>query len=85
MQENYYSWSSWVKRLSKSEIRKMKENMRKTPLVQEKSEKYHNIEVEKAEDLLNQIEEDKITIKPTKKSEEKKVWWVKKIYNYLFW
>jgi hypothetical protein len=35
--------------------------------------------------LLNQIEEDKITIKPTKKSEEKKVWWVKKIYNYLFW
>ena len=85
MQENYYSWSNWVKRLSKSEIRKMKENMRKTPLVQEKSEKYHNIEIEKAEDLLNQIEEDKVTIQPTKKSEEKKVWWVKKIYNYLFW
>ncbi len=85
MQENYYSWSSWVKRLSKSEIRKMKENMRKTPLVQEKSEKYHSIEVKKAEDLLNQIEENNEIIKPTKKSEEKKVWWAKKIYNYLFW
>jgi hypothetical protein len=33
----------------------MKENMQKTPLVQEKSNKYHRLEEEKAENLLNSI------------------------------
>jgi hypothetical protein len=33
----------------------MKENMQKTPLVQEKSNKYHRIEEEKAENLLKSI------------------------------
>jgi hypothetical protein len=33
----------------------MKENMQKTPLIQEKSKKYHRLEEEKAEDLLNTI------------------------------
>ena len=36
----------------------MKENMQKTPLVQEKSNKYHRLEEEKAEKLLNNIVEE---------------------------
>ena len=55
MSEQYYWWWNSVRRLSRSEIRKMKENMQKTPLVQEKSNKYHRIEEEKAENLLKSI------------------------------
>jgi hypothetical protein len=33
----------------------MKENMQKTPLVQEKSNRYHRLEEEKADNLLNSI------------------------------
>jgi hypothetical protein len=33
----------------------MKENMQKTPLVQEKSKEYHRLEEEKAEKLLTSI------------------------------
>ena len=49
MTEHYYWWWNGVKRLSRAEIRKMKENMQKTPLVQEKANKYHRLEEEKAE------------------------------------
>ena len=55
MTEHYYWWWNGVKRLSRAEIRKMKENMQKTPLVQEKSNKYHRLEEEKAEKLLTTI------------------------------
>ena len=44
MTEHYYWWWNGVKRLSRAEIRKMKENMQKTPLVQEKANKYHRLE-----------------------------------------
>ena len=55
MTEQYYWWWNGVKRLSRAEIRKMKENMQKTPLVQEKSNRYHRLEEEKADNLLNSI------------------------------
>ena len=55
MSEQYYWWWNSVKKLSRSEIRKMKENMKKTPLVQEKSNIYHRLEEEKAENLLKSI------------------------------
>jgi hypothetical protein len=55
----------------------MKENMQKTPLVQEKSNKYHRLEEEKAENLLNSIvnETDNISNDNVniKESEEKKL------------
>lgn len=89
MTEHYYWWWNGVKRLSRAEIRKMKENMQKTPLVQEKSNKYHRLEEEKAENLLNSIvnetdniSKDNVNIK---ESEEKKLWIIDKIKNYLFW
>ena len=45
-----------MKRLSRDEIRKMKENMQKTPLIQKQAEQYHNKESKEAESLLNKIE-----------------------------
>ncbi len=89
MTEHYYWWWNGVKRLSRAEIRKMKENMQKTPLVQEKSNKYHRLEEEKAENLLNSIvnETDNISNDNVniKESEEKKLWLIDKIKKYLFW
>ena len=89
MTEHYYWWWNGVKRLSRAEIRKMKENMQKTPLVQEKSNKYHRLEEEKAENLLNSIVNetdnignDNVNIK---ENEEKKLWLIDKIKKYLFW
>ena len=45
-----------MKRLSRDEIRKMKENMQKAPLIQKQAEQYHNKESKEAEALLNKIE-----------------------------
>lgn len=86
MTEQYYWWSNGIRRLSKTEIRRMKENMQKTPLVQEKSNKYHRIEEEKAEKLLNTIinEQNEEIIKTMEESQEK-VWFIEKIKKYLFW
>ena len=88
MSEQYYWWWNGVKRLSKSEIRRMKENMQKTPLVQEKSNKYHRLEEQKAEKLLNNIvEEINITDnnKVIEENTDKKLWLIEKIKKYLFW
>ena len=89
MTEHYYWWWNGVKRLSRAEIRKMKENMQKTPLVQEKSNKYHRLEEEKAENLLNSIinETDNVGNDniSTKENKEQKLWIIDKIKKYLFW
>ena len=87
MSEQYYWWWNSVRRLSRSEIRKMKENMQKTPLVQEKSNKYHRIEEEKAENLLKSIIDETEQRNDNLKEEEqqKKLWLIQKIKKYLFW
>ena len=87
MSEQYYWWWNSVKKLSRSEIRKMKENMQKTPLVQEKSNKYHRIEEEKAENLLKSIidETEQRNDNLKEEEEQKKLWLIQKIKKYLFW
>lgn len=89
MTEHYYWWWNGIKRLSRAEIRKMKENMQKTPLVQEKSNKYHRLEEEKAEKLLTSIvnEEENISKRLIEKEEKstKKLWLIDRIKKYLFW
>ena len=89
MTEHYYWWWNGIKRLSRTEIRKMKENMQKTPLVQEKSNKYHRLEEEKAEKLLTSIvnEEENISKRVIEKEEKstKKLWLIDRIKKYLFW
>lgn len=85
MQESY-SWVRSIRRLSKTEIKKMKENMQKTPLIQEKSEKYHKKESLEAESLLKEFETS--VAKPQKQSsskKEQKIWFFQKIKTYLFW
>lgn len=56
MQETY-SGSSRRIRLSSREIRKMKENMKKVPEIQKKSDAYHRLESQEADKILNSISE----------------------------
>jgi hypothetical protein len=44
----------------------MKENMQKTPLIQEKSDRYHRKEILEAETILEEIETPSLTIKQEK-------------------
>ena len=87
MSEQYYWWWNSVRKLSRSEIKKMKENMKKTPLVQEKSNIYHRLEEEKAENLLKSIidetEQGSNNIKEYE--EQEKLWLIQRIKKYLFW
>ena len=83
MQESY-NWGKGIRKLSKIEIRKMKENMQKTPLIQEKSDRYHRKEILEAEDILEKIVKPSPVIEQ-KKWEIKKIWFFEKIKAYLFW
>lgn len=83
MQESY-NWGKGIRKLSKIEIRKMKENMQKTPLIQEKSDRYHRKEILEAEDILEKIVKPSPVIEQ-EKWEIKKIWFFKKIKAYLFW
>ncbi len=83
MQESY-NWGKGIRKLSKIEIRKMKENMQKTPLIQEKSDRYHRKEILEAEDILEKIVKPSPVIEQ-EKWEIKKIWFFEKIKTYLFW
>ena len=89
MQESYW-WGGRVKRLSPAQIREMKENMRKVPEIQKKSDLYHRNEELAAEDILaTQLDstlEKKEINKPHLESptEKKKNRWGK-IKSALFW
>ena len=89
MQESYW-WGGRVKRLSASQIRKMKENMRKVPEIQKKSELYHRNDELAAEDILatqlDSTPEKKEVNKPHLESstEKEKTRWGK-IKSALFW
>ena len=87
MSEQYYWWWNSVRKLSRSEIKKMKENMKKTPLVQEKSNIYHRLEEEKAENLLKSIidETEQRNDNLKEENEQKNLWLIQKIKKYLFW
>ena len=89
MQESYW-WGGRVKRLSPSQIRKMKENMRKVPEIQKKSELYHRNEELAAEDILTTQLDSTVENKRIEKTEfepstekEKTRWG--KIKSALFW
>ena len=89
MQESYW-WGGRVKRLSPSQIRKMKENMRKVPEIQKKSELYHRNEELAAEDILATQLDSTVENKRIEKTEfepsiekEKTRWG--KIKSALFW
>lgn len=89
MQESYW-WGGRVKRLSPAQIRKMKENMRKVPEIQKKSELYHRNEELAAEDILATQLDSTLEKKEINKShlesptEKRKTRWGK-IKSALFW
>lgn len=85
MQEHYSWWGS-IRKLSKTEIRKMKENMQKTPLIQEKSDRYHDKEVLEADLLLESVEIQSSSKESHHKPlTPKKIWFFQKLKAYLFW
>lgn len=95
MQE-HYMWNQRVKRLTPAQIRKMKENMKKVPLIQKKAEQYHDSESLLADELLNRYvyEEINQNLDSNKISWEGKITplqdsffkvWKQKIKNFLFW
>lgn len=89
MQESYW-WGGRVKRLSPAQIRKMKENMRKVPEIQKKSDLYHRNEELAAEDILATqldwtVEEKEVNQANLESPTEKtKTRW-EKIKSALFW
>lgn len=85
MQESY-SWGRSIRRLSRAEIKKMKENMQKTPLIQEKSEQYHKKESLEAEALLEKFETSTSKHQEQWSIEKKEnIWFFQKLKAYLFW
>jgi len=50
-----YIWGSYTQNISPQEIKKMKKNMKKVPIIQSKSDRYHLIEEQEAEQLLSKI------------------------------
>ncbi|MDR2540337.1 MAG: hypothetical protein LBD11_00740 [Candidatus Peribacteria bacterium] len=57
MTEQYYSGSQRTKHYSPQQIKKMKENMKKVPKIQEKADQYQKKEEAEAEKLLQQLED----------------------------
>lgn len=50
-----YRWWSYVQRLSPGEIKKMKKNMKKVPIISLKSDIYHKKEEQEAERVLEEL------------------------------
>ena len=50
-----YRWGTYTQHLSRKEIENMKKNMKKIPIIQLKTEIYHNKEVNEAEKILGNI------------------------------
>jgi hypothetical protein len=51
----WYRWGSYKQYLSPSELKKMKKNMKKVPIIQIKSDTYHLKEEQEAEALLSKL------------------------------
>ena len=62
MTNEVFSWNNWSLYLSRSYIKKMKKNMRKVPIIQEKSEIYHKMEKTEAEKILEKVNEQDINL-----------------------
>ncbi len=50
-----YRWGGYKQYISPQELKKMKKNMKKVPIIQEKSDSYHRKEEQEAEHILSKI------------------------------
>lgn len=57
MQEWYSGWQYSPKRMTKKQIQEMVQNMKKSKIVTEKSDKYHKQEEGEAENILKKLNE----------------------------
>ncbi len=55
MQETYSNGKQGKRWISHKELEIIKKNMKKVPIIQKKSQEYHQIEEQEAENLLNKI------------------------------
>lgn len=55
MQESYSNSRQSKRRMSRKEIEATKKNMKKVPIIQQKSQEYHKAEEQEAENLLNKM------------------------------
>ena len=55
MQETYSNGKQGKRWISHKEVETIKKNMKKVPVIQKKSQEYHEIEEQEAENLLNKI------------------------------
>lgn len=70
MREIYFWWDN-KKQISKKEIETMKNNMKKVPIIQKKSDEYHLKQEIEAEEFIkkNISNKEKIVVKITKTNE----------------
>lgn len=59
MWEWYHGWWWRPKRMTKKQIEEMVKNMGKSKIINEKSNKYHEDEEKKADDILKKIQDNK--------------------------
>lgn len=95
MTNEVFSWNNGSLYLSKTYIKKMKNNMRKVPIIQEKADIYHKIEKTEADKILENVDENEVNLveSPVQISEEKVNYeqdnnWLRKIISRiktLFW
>lgn len=85
-----YSGGWWPKRVSHKEIEKMKENMKKVPEIQLKSDIYHDQEIVEAEKILWKMpltEDQQTTQNQTTQSQtrfKKYLLWLRQRFTSLF-
>lgn len=56
MQEWYYGWWWRLKRMTKKQIEEMVKNMKKTGIINKKSNEYHKQEEKEADNLLEWLQ-----------------------------
>lgn len=77
-----YRWGTYKQHISRKEIENMKKNMKKVPVIQLKTEIYHNKEIHEAEKILENISSLKTeTIASDKQSPNKNTWYRTKIIS----
>lgn len=79
----WYVWGVYKQHISRREIENMKKNMKKVPIIQLKTEIYHNKEAEEAETILKNISQEKIQNTTNPVLSKYQLPWYKKILRYL--
>ena len=79
-----YTWGIYKQHISSREIEKMKKNMKKVPVIQLKTEIYHNKESNEADILLKKLPQEKIQQTNNGNIVDSQLPWYKKILPYIY-